>query len=351
MKGIGLVFSGGGGKGAYEIGAWKYLQEVGLDQYVRAVSGTSVGALNAALFSGSTYEVAEKIWLNINPKDVLTPRKIGIKDIIRWLNVDIISNSMKVNHLALGYSAFENVVRGGISQIAKFLYKFLLRDHYFSRSGLVNIIKEGLDFKRLISSDIPCYATCLSYPDMQLDRFNLIEYEVEKIISILLASSAIPVLFPYEKFNDCLYYDGGLPIVGDNIPITPLYELNIEYIFVIHLNQDVLVDKSRFPNSKIIEIVPSCDLGNALTGTLDFSSEGAKKRIDLGYSDTKRVLQPLIDWQYLNMEKQMILKSIQRDNVESKQKVKELKKEKNIIKEEMLNDGFDELYFDLLGGK
>lgn len=66
MKGIGLVFAGGGGKGAYEIGVWKYLHEIGLDQYVRCVSGTSVGALNAALFVGSSYELAEKLWLDIN---------------------------------------------------------------------------------------------------------------------------------------------------------------------------------------------------------------------------------------------------------------------------------------------
>ena len=32
MDGIGLVFSGGGGKGAYQIGVWKYLREQGLDK-------------------------------------------------------------------------------------------------------------------------------------------------------------------------------------------------------------------------------------------------------------------------------------------------------------------------------
>ena len=42
--------------------------------------------------------------------------------------------------------------------------------------------------------------------------------------------------------------------------------------------------------SKIIDIIPSQDLGNALTGTLDFTSEGSRKRIDLGYDDTKRIL-------------------------------------------------------------
>ena len=50
-----VVLSGGGSKGAYQIGVWKYLEECGLAQHICAVSGTSVGALNAALFSTGNY--------------------------------------------------------------------------------------------------------------------------------------------------------------------------------------------------------------------------------------------------------------------------------------------------------
>ena len=74
MNGIGLVLAGGGGKGAYQIGAWKYLREAGLDRYVSAVSGTSVGALNAALFAAGDLEQAENLWRNIRPEQILTPR-------------------------------------------------------------------------------------------------------------------------------------------------------------------------------------------------------------------------------------------------------------------------------------
>lgn len=38
-----LVFGGGGSKGAYEIGVWKALDELGL--HFDAVCGTSIGAL------------------------------------------------------------------------------------------------------------------------------------------------------------------------------------------------------------------------------------------------------------------------------------------------------------------
>ncbi|WP_176719975.1 patatin-like phospholipase family protein, partial [Brachyspira hampsonii] len=62
MDKLGLVFDGGGGKGAYQIGVWKYLKEVGLDRNIKTVSGASVGALNACLFALDDYNLAEKIW-------------------------------------------------------------------------------------------------------------------------------------------------------------------------------------------------------------------------------------------------------------------------------------------------
>jgi NTE family protein len=40
---LGLVLAGGGGKGGYEIGVWKYLKEIGLDKKIAVISGTSVG--------------------------------------------------------------------------------------------------------------------------------------------------------------------------------------------------------------------------------------------------------------------------------------------------------------------
>ena len=46
-KEYGLVFDGGGARGAYQIGAWKALREAGVK--VCAVAGTSVGALNGAM--------------------------------------------------------------------------------------------------------------------------------------------------------------------------------------------------------------------------------------------------------------------------------------------------------------
>ena len=73
MNSIGLVFSGGGGKGAYQIGVWRALRELGLEGQVVAVSGTSVGALNAALYLKGDLELAEQLWNSISNETLLLP--------------------------------------------------------------------------------------------------------------------------------------------------------------------------------------------------------------------------------------------------------------------------------------
>ena len=67
----GLVLSGGGGKGAYQVGVWRALCELGWDTRIKAISGASVGALNAVLLSGVSLPRAEVIWKSITPLQFL----------------------------------------------------------------------------------------------------------------------------------------------------------------------------------------------------------------------------------------------------------------------------------------
>ena len=58
----GLVLEGGGTKGAYQLGAYKALKELGVE--FDGVVGTSIGALNAAFIVQEDYEIMKDIWLN-----------------------------------------------------------------------------------------------------------------------------------------------------------------------------------------------------------------------------------------------------------------------------------------------
>jgi patatin-like phospholipase len=60
---IGIVLSGGGAKGAYEIGCWDALAKAGLT--FSAISGTSIGGINGYLMSVVDVKKAKSIWIEM----------------------------------------------------------------------------------------------------------------------------------------------------------------------------------------------------------------------------------------------------------------------------------------------
>src|SRR5262245_34888613 len=67
---FGIVLAGGGGRGAYQIGCWKKLKELGLDRF-SVISGTSVGALNAALIAAGDVPQAVRLWEDLEESKVV----------------------------------------------------------------------------------------------------------------------------------------------------------------------------------------------------------------------------------------------------------------------------------------
>jgi predicted acylesterase/phospholipase RssA len=70
QKRISLVLMGGGAKGAYQIGVWKALWELGVRSFA-SIAGTSVGALNGVLIADKNPQEAEDIWKKVVDAGVL----------------------------------------------------------------------------------------------------------------------------------------------------------------------------------------------------------------------------------------------------------------------------------------
>ncbi len=272
MDKLGIVLDGGGGKGAYQIGVWKYLKESKLYNSISAISGTSVGGLNSCLFALDEYNLAETIWTQ------------KIQDKILSIDIDIKEICGKI---ALQFG-IQNFVPG--ASIISF-FTMLSTSGCFSRKGLIEIIDEYIDLNELSKMEFPIYATCVELPLFETRYFKLNGYDTETIKKILLATSAIPIIFPKEEIEGKYYYDGG---IKDNSPITPLYEEGCTDIIVIHLKADEIL-KDRREGVNIYEICPQEDLGNFFKGTLDFSTECAYRRIEQGYRDAKEILSPVVD--------------------------------------------------------
>lgn len=234
---IGLVLAGGGGKGAYEIGVFKYLHEVGLDSKFSVISGTSVGGLNAVLFALGDYELAEKIWLTEIDDKIL----------------DFESSSYREGAL-------------------------------FSRNGLVQIMDKYIDLKQLKKSGKNVFVTCLNTKTLEAEYINLNDHWESRIRRYLLATSAIPLIFQNEKIRKGEYVDGGF---ADNVPLKPLLGEGCSRALVVILNNNYHVDFSGY-DIKTQKIYPSRDLGG-FDGTLDFTPQTAMSLIQLGYDDCKKI--------------------------------------------------------------
>lgn len=244
---IGIAFEGGGGKGAYQIGAWKAIRELGIEHYVTCVSGTSVGALNAALFYMGRLSVAEDLWRSITDDDILYEKERNF---------------------------FEN------------------RDCIFSQEKLAELIEVAIRGVSRSETCKKCFVTCRYRDKNEYRYFKWSDfYDIELKKKVLLASTAIPIVYKSINIDGDWYVDGGAN--GDNIPVKPLEREGLDYIIVIHLS-DNPARVSSFGGT-VIEIFPSENLGGFIEGTMDFKPESISKRITMGYEDAKRALVPLGD--------------------------------------------------------
>ena len=239
---IGLVLAGGGGKGSYELGVWKYLSEIGLIKKISVISGSSVGALNAILLSLCDFDTAVNIWSTQLEDNIL----------------DFKSTTKR---------------SGAI----------------FSREGLYKIMNQ-LDFSKLPDLKKKLYATCLNTDTKKPESFCLNNYDEETVKQLLCATSAIPLVFQGEKIFGNNYIAGGW---GDEVPIKPLLDEGCTDAIVVNLKRSYHVDYSGLGINTVV-IHPTVNLGDNLLGVLDFSSKGVDRRMRRGYEDCRKRFAPLL---------------------------------------------------------
>ena len=227
----GLVLSGGGAKGAFEIGVWRWLQRTGLDKKITGISGTSVGALNSILFSCTSLEEAERIWRSVRQEDLTRVNKETLK---------------RVAEIFL--QALTGAAIGSIS--APLLMQDMMPmtgESFFTQEKLSEIVDEVL--KSRFPRDRVVFS-CLARQSLQqqkeppaenalqalhnADYYCLNNRNVKEISKIVLASSALPLVYDSVRIHHFEYRDGGC---RDNTPCTPLIRSGFRKLIVVHLSE------------------------------------------------------------------------------------------------------------------
>lgn len=181
----GLVLSGGGGRGAYECGVYKGLYEHGIEPDILA--GTSIGAINAAaIVAGASPEALERMWLAMDTRRV-HKRRWDFWNFLRWRNL-------------LDHSPWERT------------------------------LLEHIDFSRIPESPKKLRVTAVDVKAGALRVFTNQDITARHI----LASCSIPVIYPWTRIDNVIYWDGGTMA---NTPLGPAIDAGAEEIYVVLLSQ------------------------------------------------------------------------------------------------------------------
>lgn len=231
-RSVALVLSGGGARGAYEVGVLSYLY----DELVRIrrgnlppidiVCGTSVGAINGC-------------YLAAHMADPVS----GVRRLVDlWTSI-----------------RFEQVMRFDLGQIARLPRVLWGGSHaagIFDVQPMVDLITREISWKmvaRALRRGL-LRALCVSATEIATGRTTLFMDSAPEVPAPTglgprvvvqrevvgpqhaLASAAIPLIFPPVKVGSGLYCDGGL---RQNTPIAPAIRLGAEKVLVIGLAREV----------------------------------------------------------------------------------------------------------------
>ena len=266
----GLVLEGGGAKGAYHIGALKAIKELNIE--IEAVAGTSIGAMNGAMFAQDKLDVAYDYWYNIS-----TSKALDIED--KYLSELL---NLSINHNNLSY--FINKA------------KEVLQNRGLDNSFLKEVLQNNIDEKTLRNSKIDFAIVTLSLSDLKPLELFLEDIPEGKVVDYIMASSYLPA-FKMQKFDGKILIDGGF---YENLPLKTLQNKGYKKIIAIRTYGLGKIEKQVDEDQEIIFINPSQELGRML----NFDQQNARKNIKMGYYDTMRYFKNLTGSKYyLKVEK------------------------------------------------
>ncbi len=278
-KEYGIVFGGGGARGAYEIGVWKALEEAGLSKRITGISGSSVGALNALLFAQGDLTKAEEVWRSVEKKDLTQWDKlIHVKDYRTAgaeseMNPDIVVSEAVNMIRSVSVGVFSNNLR--------------------------SIIDDSIDnWKKLEDNKIVyACATLRGYPSilnaekkfapewLKAVYFPLVGMNKDDMKEFVIASASIPFAYSKQSIDYASFVDGG---VKDTVPYTPLVNAKYRKILVVHLDHRKCRKNhiERKQDSCLYHLCPSSRLG----GLLEINETKTQKRMRMGYENMNACL-------------------------------------------------------------
>lgn len=254
---LGLVLEGGGVKGAYQIGALMAVRELLVE--FDGVVGTSIGAINGAIYLEGGYSKLFDVWNEIQTNTVFD---LSDEETAALKGLDLKPAILRVM-LEKKLGTFK-MLESSYEKSQKFFETIVNEE---------DIRASGKDYG-LVTFNIS---------DMQPVEKMMDEIDEGKLVDYIIASATFPI-FPPKIIDDKKYIDGG---VYDNMPINLLVKNGYAKMLVIRTNVESKQPKRKVEgNPDLFFITPKEDLGPAMA----FSSSRIHAYMQTGYDDAKELM-------------------------------------------------------------
>lgn len=270
---IGIVLTGGGARGAYQAGALNAILEMceewGIEHPFNVVSGNSAGAINASYYAAGIHKPRETVdqlmdlWSKVHSRDVFEVGYLSLAGMaLKWL-FELSTGSLFVRRKTVRALLDTSPLRG--------LIETNLNIHQIEKN-----IEQG--FLRGLAIKAANYSTGYSETFIQgIDEIELwkrhgrISRKDRVTIDHIMASTAIPILFPPVKIGRSYYGDGSL---RSYTPFSPVIKMGANRIVTIGVSQSMT---DRFAQSKVarpsIGRILSLMLNSVLLDAIDLDIE------------------------------------------------------------------------------
>jgi len=241
----GLVLSGGAARGFAHVGVIKALNEHGI--YPDVISGVSAGAIAGVLYCDG-YDDKEMLEI--------------IKD----------------------------------RSLFKYASLTIPRNGLLSMENLREVLEDAIRAKKFEDLKTPFFCNATNLNEGTAEYFNKGD-----LVTRVIASASIPVLFKPTMINGTTYVDGG---VVDNFPVKPIQD-QTDRIIGVHVNPTgkekeikglIKIAERTFHvsvNSRIQEMAKNCDLFIQPKGLEEYSLlnvTAGRKIYEVGYESASRIL-------------------------------------------------------------
>ena len=226
-----LILSGGGARAAYQVGVLRAVHEILTfkQQPFDIICGTSAGAINAAYMTAYAHRPRQGIvrlhhaWRRLSAQDVYNTSWWGVFGSLAKIITCVISGTSYVTPAAL----LDN------SPLRDLLTQWLDFD-----SVHVNLRNHRLHNLCITTMNYSTGESIAFYEGDPVEPWHRLQRRgrpVELTMEHILASSAIPILFPPEPIDGDYYGDGALRQLN---PLSPALHLGARRLFIVGVSSN-----------------------------------------------------------------------------------------------------------------